>query len=372
MKKKLQMLVWILFGAATIVLFAFAAQKKKHARLAGIKIDIEGADAHLFADERQIRNMLKQHGAEAGVDPALLNLHQLEQLIEQNAWINKADLFIDNNQVLQVNLYERTAIARIFTTGGSSFYIDSTIKRLPLSDSISASVPVFSSFPSERQNFSGADSAILQQVKKLALFIQQDSVWQAQVEQIDIRPMGTFELVPALGNHIIVLGNTDSLQQKFDRLYSFYKHIWSKYGFEKYEKIDVQYTGQVVATRRGAGSATDSALSRAVLDAHLSGFQDALASDSFKAIEAKPLPATDSVKTTAKKATADSKSATKTTVVKKEEKVKKETKDNKDKKDKDKAPAVKDKDKKSSKENKETKDNKKKTEEKPKAVMRRT
>lgn len=98
------MLVWILFGAATIVLFAFAAQKKKHARLAAIKIDIEGTDAHLFADERQIRNILKQNGAEAGVDPAVLNLQQLEQLIEQNAWIKKADLFIDNEQVLQVNL----------------------------------------------------------------------------------------------------------------------------------------------------------------------------------------------------------------------------------------------------------------------------
>ena len=43
--------------------------------------------------------------------------------------------------MLKVNVDESEPIARIFTAMGKSFYIDSTGKRLPLSDKISAKLP---------------------------------------------------------------------------------------------------------------------------------------------------------------------------------------------------------------------------------------
>jgi cell division protein FtsQ len=60
---------------------------------------------------------------------------------------------------------------------------------------------------------------------------------------------------------VIELGNAEDLDDKLNRLFSFYKQVWAKTGFEKYEKIDVQYAGQVVAIRRGEGKpVVDSAL----------------------------------------------------------------------------------------------------------------
>jgi cell division protein FtsQ len=52
-------------------------------------------------------------------------------------------LFFDNNEVLQVVIDEREPIARIFTVAGNSYYIDSSLERLPLSDKMSARLPVF-------------------------------------------------------------------------------------------------------------------------------------------------------------------------------------------------------------------------------------
>jgi cell division protein FtsQ len=296
MNNKLQMLLWTVLGCATIVLFAFGMQKSRHAQLTGIHIEIEGAEQHVFADERQIQQVLQNNGAGVGMDPAVLDLHALEHLIEDNAWIKKAELYIDNRHVLQVKLTEREAVARVFTLAGTSFYVDSSLKRLPINNNLSANVPVFTSFPSDRPKLSLPDSGLLAQVKTLAMFIESDSVWQAQVAQVDIQPDATFELIPALGDHVVTIGNTDSLQQKFDRLLSFYRNVWAKYGMEKYERIDVQYANQIVATRRGHyKSYVDSAKARQVLDASLQLMHAQNIGDSFKAEHLSPLERKDTV-----------------------------------------------------------------------------
>ena len=83
---------------------------------------------------------------------------------------------------------EREPIARVFTLQGSSFYIDSSCMRLPLSDKLSARVPMFTSFPSDKKILSRPDSLVLNDVKQIAQYIQQDSFLMAQVAQIDITP----------------------------------------------------------------------------------------------------------------------------------------------------------------------------------------
>ena len=77
--------------------------------------------------------------------------------------------------------------------------------RLPLSEKLSARVPMFTSFPSERAHLSRPDSQLLASVKELAMFIQADEFWKAQVAQVDITPEG-FEMIPTVGNHIVTLG----------------------------------------------------------------------------------------------------------------------------------------------------------------------
>ena len=55
-----------------------------------------------------------------------------------------------------------------------------------------------------------------------------------------------FEMVPVIGNHIVKLGNGENIEQKFNRLFIFYKQVLSRTGFDKYKTIDVRYAGQVV------------------------------------------------------------------------------------------------------------------------------
>ncbi|HKG68226.1 MAG TPA: hypothetical protein VKA92_05120 [Segetibacter sp.] len=242
---------WLALGAVTLLLLISAVLKKNHMVCKGIEVAFKGDGNNFFIEEKGVISLLKANGLVMEQPVETIDLKALEETLEKDKWIANAELFIDNKQVLQVIVEEKKPVARIFTRTGSSFYIDSACRKLPLSEKLSARIPMFTSFPSDMVKLSRPDSALLASVKELAMFIQADDFWKAQVAQIDITPDG-FEMIPTVGNHIVKLGKYGDWQRRFDRLFSFYKQVWTKVGFEKYQKLDVQFDGQVVATVKGA------------------------------------------------------------------------------------------------------------------------
>jgi cell division protein FtsQ len=258
-KKSLHISLWSLTIAGICILFIAAMQKKEAKKCSDINIEIRGANNHVFVDEKDILEIISETGATEGKEISTIELKKVEERIEKNAWIKKAELFFDNKQVLHAKIEEREPIARVFTLQGRSYYIDSSCKQLPLSDELSARVPMFTSFPSHKKILSHPDSSVLMDVKQIARYIQKDSFWMAQVAQVDITRKGTYEMIPVIGNQVIRLGDATNLDEKFTKLKSFYQQVWAKTGFEKYEIMDAQYANQVVATKRGASKYMDTA-----------------------------------------------------------------------------------------------------------------
>jgi cell division protein FtsQ len=254
-KKILINTFWVLAGIGAIVLLGAAMQKKNQKQCTDIKIEITGIERHMFIDEKDVLDMLNASVQVIGTKIVSLNLRNMESLVEKNPWVSNAEMFLDNNQVLQVRIEERQPVARVFTLAGSSFYIDSTAMRLPLSDKLSARVPTFTGFPSDRESLSKPDSVLLHNVVQIGRFVLTDSFWMAQVAQIEITPQSNFEMVPVMGDHIVTLGNAEDIDKKFNRLYTFYRKAWLQNGMNTYEKLDVQYANQVVAIKKGATKA---------------------------------------------------------------------------------------------------------------------
>ena len=251
-RKILFISAWSVIGAGVLVLLIAAINHRNTRRCSGYTIDITNKSGSIFIDRTEISKLLSRNtGALKGKPVTEINLSGLEDSIKTNPWIKDAQLYFDHNEMLHVNINGREPAARIFTALGSSFYIDSAAYQLPLSSRGHAEVPVFTGYPSEKISRTGADSALTFQVKNLCQFLAHDSFWMAQVQQVDILPGGRFELVPLVGSHLIDLGNADGLDKKFSKLFIFYKDVLQKVGFNKYRKIDLQFEGQVVATRNG-------------------------------------------------------------------------------------------------------------------------
>jgi cell division protein FtsQ len=150
-----------------------------------------------------------------------------------------------------VKVEEKNPIARVFSNQGTSFYIDHSLNMLPLSKTHSARLPVFTNFPSALTVLSKADSALLNNIKDMSLYIQKDPFLMGMIDQVDITAKNKFELIPKLGDQIILFGEASNIEKKFDKLKLFYKNVISVKGWKKYSKVNLEFDNQIVASILG-------------------------------------------------------------------------------------------------------------------------
>lgn len=251
--------VWLCIGAGMLTLLLAAISKKNKGRCKDYTITLNGVQNNFFIDEKDVEQLLMKatKGNIRGEQIASFKLHELEVMLEHNTWIDNAELYFDNRDVLHITITEKEPVARVFTTAGNSFYIDSLGRKMPLSDKLSARVPVFTGFP-DKKKLNAGDSLLLNNIRVAANYIMNHPFWMSQVSQIDITADRDFEMIPVVGNHLVKLGNGENIDKKFHRLLLFYKQVLSKTGFDKYKVIDVQYKGQVVVSKYAGDAKIDS------------------------------------------------------------------------------------------------------------------
>ena len=246
--------VWLAIGAGTIVLLVAAIKKKDAQHCSGVSITIEGVDNNFFVDKKDILNSItiEVGGNPAGKRVSAFDLRKLEAELQKDIWVKSSQLFFDNNNRLVVKVLEREPVARVFTTSGTTFYIDSSLTMLPLSEKFSARLPVFTSFPSDKMVLSHADSTLLKNILTASMAILKDRFGMALIDQIDITSQRNFEMIPKIGNTIIIFGDATDVEEKLKKLLLFYRQVIVKAGWNKYSEVNVQFKGQIVAKRKGA------------------------------------------------------------------------------------------------------------------------
>ncbi len=259
-RKILLLSLGVVAGTGLLVLLIAAINKKNHKTCTGVNIVINGTGSEYFLSKQDVMAIIApdKNNLPKGRLLASFDLKQTENVIEENVWVKKAQVFFDNNGVLRVTVEERTPVARIFTVNGNSFYIDSSGKHLPLNSRMTMKLPVFTNFPADKERLYGADSVLMQQVKQIAPYILANPFWMAQIGQVDITTNRSFEMVPVVGRHTIIFGDGTNYEEKFHRLFLFYQQVGAKIGMDKYAAINVQYNNQVVATRKEPSGKIDS------------------------------------------------------------------------------------------------------------------
>lgn len=81
-------------------------------------------------------------------------------------------------------------------------------------------------------------------------FIQDDEFWDSMIEQINITEDGAVEIVPRIGDHIVYLGKPELLEEKLERLRIFYEKGLNKIGWNKYTRINLEFSNQIICTKK--------------------------------------------------------------------------------------------------------------------------
>lgn len=251
-KNILVKVLWSIAAAALIVLFIIAWNTKVEKKYTAIQVELVGeTTAALFMDEKEIAQILKDQGVQVGTTMSSVNLSAIEKYLEKIKWIQNAEIFTNNKQQLIVQIEQRVPIARLFCVSGTSVYIDKEGRQLPLKQLTVLRLPVFTGFPSDQEQLSKPDSTLLMDVLFFSNIIKEDSFFTAQIAQINIEPNGEFQLIPALGDHSVLIGTIDHLEDKLNRLYTFYKRVWVQSGINAYQVLDCRFDKQIVALKKG-------------------------------------------------------------------------------------------------------------------------
>ena len=240
-----------------IFLLVAAIGQRNKERLRSYTIEVKAGSQGAFLNKENVEDLLQQHTA--GVRGELVagfNLSAVEAKIQQHPFIRKAQLYFDNQDVLHVIVQEKIPLARVFTKSGASFYLDELGSPMPLALHKTVKLPVFTGLP-DSIAFNKKDSLLLAQIKTTAQLIVADSFWSSQVAQLDQHPNGEWELIPVVGDHLVMLGDLHNIAAKLRRVWIFYEQVIAKVGWSRYRVIDVRFDRQVVAGR-GANPRVDS------------------------------------------------------------------------------------------------------------------
>lgn len=243
MKKALLIITFLLIAGYLLFSVFYFKEKPNEQVCHEFEVVISNADNDQFIDTDEIKKSVK----ESGLDPrekrlADINTIEIENHILQNKHIKKAEVYVTNSNNIRVVLEERKPILRVIPNEGASYYIDNEGEKMPTSRRYTAYLPVATG--------SIKDAFAREELYKFALFLQEDEFWDAQVEQIIVKPNHDIELVPRVGDHTIIIGSLDNLDKKLDRLMTFYHDGLNRIGWNKYSSINVKFDKQVVCTRR--------------------------------------------------------------------------------------------------------------------------
>ena len=284
LKRVLLAIFWMAMALGTIFLLVKGLNKKEEKSCAGIIIEILGSGTVSFTDKNDVLALINKYndGKITGKLIRSFDIQRLEKELLKDVWLNKADLFFDNNGVLNVRIREREPFARLFTTNGESFYIDDSIAILPLSSRHTARLPVFTGFQGNSNRLTKADSSLLVCIKKMGQYILVDTFLMSMIDQIDINSLNQFELIPKMGDQVVLFGDTSQMDQKFKKFNLFYTKVIPKYGWNKYNKIDLQYNNQLVARIKGKEDIIEDSLRTIRIMKTLADFSSKMASDSTR------------------------------------------------------------------------------------------
>jgi len=242
---------WLICLAGVVVLLSFINVKKQTVKCTDVKILIPGADN--FIEREEIDAILKEdQGVLLGRNLENINIHKIEKKLQSNPYIGFAKVYVDMDGVLHIEIKQRQPILRILNENGQDFYIDNDGLKMPISSNFTANVLVATGHITEvfGSRVDTLHTQLARDLYKTAQYIKQDTLWDAQIEQIVVDQKNDIELIPRVGNQRIVLGNADSLEKKMKNLLLFYKKAMPQVGWDTYKTINIKYTNQIVCEKR--------------------------------------------------------------------------------------------------------------------------
>lgn len=204
-----------------------------------VKVYLTDSTSRQFLKTNEVISMLRQNKLyPQGITQSQLDAGAIENLIASHNLIRSAQCYTTPGGDIIIALKQKEPKFRVIGSNGD-YFVDTERTPMLVTTRTASYVPIVTG--NVTQEFA------TNEMFDFIDYIEHNSFWGNQIEQIVVVNNQTIKLIPRVGSHTIILGSIDRYEQKLDKLKTLYTEGFSKkIGWINYKEIDLRYYGQVV------------------------------------------------------------------------------------------------------------------------------
>ncbi len=254
-KKIILFTIFLVFITILIVGKISYSQK----RCNDINVEIMTKNVPQFISQQQIKLWVNKEFRIVGLKCKSINLNNLEQKLRKIPYIKDAQVYLTNTEgTIDIKVWFRRPIAKFYTKK-QTFFVDNdgyifpiVPKKSPYCIVINGDLNFKKKIDFKKNNnlFKLVDTnkSTVFQAFKLVKYINSDDFLRSYITEIYISN-NRIELVPRVGNFVIILGDFTDFRKKIRNLKAFLSQI-KRIGWDKYSRINLSYPNQIVCTKK--------------------------------------------------------------------------------------------------------------------------
>lgn len=254
--------LWMAIAVYFVVSLTFVGNRKAKIICKDIQVNILDSVKNSFVTEADVINLLEKSNKRIlGYGVTAINTLELEKILRKHPPIKGIEIYTNADGYLLVDITQREPIVRVVSSVGPDFYIDKDGKLMPLQPRYASHVLVASGnveidilVPNGKSVLTDIDTTafaahLLKSIYLLSEHISSNIFLESQIQQIYVNDDYEFEMIPRVGNHLVLFGDISNYQYKFEKLCAIYLKGFNSIGWNNYSVINLKYSNQVICTK---------------------------------------------------------------------------------------------------------------------------
>lgn len=261
-KKIIIITVWVLLVAGLGVFISFTEKQHNAILCDNLSVLIKyNSEDYFLIDDDILEHLSSKGFVVKGSRLSDINAGDIETSLNTIPYVESADVYVSIEGDVFINIIQRRPILKVYNKSNQCYYVDDKGRLFPGSDKYTARLIIangeireyYAPFTSLEQDSLDPDTAVvnspLYKVYMMAKYIDGDPFWKAMIEEIYVNNKNELELFTKIGDAVVIFGDIDDMDEKFEKLYVFYKEGLGKYGWSKYKRINLKFKNQVVCSK---------------------------------------------------------------------------------------------------------------------------
>ena len=240
-RKVLNIISWVLLASYLGAGLWLTHQHLDARAIQGMRIFLTDSLESHFVSRAEVSSILVAHGiSTTGSLLNELNRDLVKNTVKTLPGVKDALVYTTPDGILTIEVAQRTPVMRYISTAGS-YYIDSDRREMPLSENYSARVLIVTG--AEDKNF------LKDSLFRVVSAIRNEAFLNALIGEIAVKTDHTLEIIPRVGDQRIFFGDAGNPEWKLTKLRAFYQNGLPNVGWDRYSRIDLRYSNQIVARK---------------------------------------------------------------------------------------------------------------------------